>query len=387
MWHRVGVEQTKARTYGVGLLIAVLALPAGFVILEIVQLLVHKMWFELPQTLGTSVLWLVTLGVPTLAGLAVVWLRRHGNDGHSPVGGISFAPVSARDYPTVIGAIVVSLAGGLVLGPEAAMVCTGAVIGTVVGSKFGLPIKTSVGFGSAAAILALLVTPIKDGTFTVASTYQFRFLDLLGALLVGLITAVVIMIGRLLALRIGSLSGAASPTYVFTAGAALVVGLLAMVYHSVWGQDVVLVLTSGEGSVKQLLALGSVGMILITVAFKWLAYSISMGSGFRGGPFFPSIFVGAGIGGVVGLIGPDIASGAAVAGMVAAVVYLAHPGWVGVVVIAVPLSLIGGGVELIPLGLVAAVVAKLVPEVSAKQEVENLGAGDQDRTGTTSLEG
>ena len=55
-----------------------------------------------------------------------------------------------------------------------------------------------------------------------------------------------------------------------------------------------LVLTSGEQMVKPLLALDSTGLIAATVAVKMVVYGLSVAAGFRGGPYFPVIFAGAG---------------------------------------------------------------------------------------------
>lgn len=385
------MTNSKARSIWYGILIAVLALPAGYIVLSVVQYVADWLWFSVPTTLGTGALWAFVLLVPAVAGALVVWLRKVGNPGHNPLSGISMAPVTAKDYPSILGAIAITLFGGLVLGPEAAIVCTGAVIGTVIGSRVGMDLKHSVGIGSIAAILALFVHPIQHGTFTVASGYQFRGSDLIGALVVGIVTSFVILVGRWLAIGVLKLHRGDSPRYLVTVGAGLLVGLLAMGYHVTTGNNVALVMTSGESNVKSLLALGSVGMILATVALKWLAYSLSMGSGFRGGPFFPAIFVGAGIGGAAGIAAPDIAQGAVVAGIAAAVVYLAHPSWLVTGILAVALGLIGGGPLVIPLTIVAVVVAKLIPalkyEAAPESSKTGIGAGDQDRTGTTSLEG
>lgn len=360
----------RGRTIAAGLLIAILAFPAGYIILTVMEQAIHWLWFGAAENLGTPALWVFTLALPTIAGLLVAWMRSAGSNGHNPLGGISFSPVHGHEYPTVIGGIFISLVGGLILGPEAAIVCTGAVIGTVIGSRTGLPIKLSVGIGSSAAILALFVNPIRHGTFSVSTTYEFRWNDLVGALVVGLLTAVVLMIGRILALQILKISGGDKPNLLLISSSGLAVGLLAMIYFTVTGHDISLVMTSGENTVKNLLALGSVGAILFTVALKWLGYSLAMGGGFRGGPFFPAIFIGGGIGGAIGLIAPDLAQGAVVGGFTAAVVYLAHPKWGAVLVIAIALGLIGGGPALIPISIVAGIVAKLIPAVKLQEKAE-----------------
>lgn len=366
------MESNKARTLAIGIVIVLLSLPAGFIVLSAITWGLDWLWFSTAVNLGTLGMWAMALLVPTIAGALVALIRKAGNDGHSPLLGITVAPVYLKDYPSIVGAIAISLMGGLVLGPEAAMVCTGAVIGTVIASHMNIDLKAGAGFGALGAILALFVHPVLNGSFTVSAGYQFRWIDLVGALVVGIITSIVILAGRILAIGIDKLHPSGLPSVKVTAFAGLLVGLIAMIYHTISNQDIDLVLTSGESNVKQMLELGSVGLILLTVAAKWIVYSLSMGGGFRGGPFFPAIYIGGGIGGIMALLAPNLAQGAVVAGLVAAVVYLAHSNWPSVIVTAVVVGLLGGGVALVPIALVAAVVARLIPIVrlDAKDEAQ-----------------
>lgn len=367
----------KSRGVGPGILIAILAFPAGYIVLTAIGFCIHKLWFELPLMMNTPTLWVFTLAMPVLAGALVYWLRNAGNNGHSPLAGITIAPLIGREYPYVLGAIVASLLGGLVIGPEAAMVCTGAAIGTVIAARTQIETKAGVAVGSLAAILALFVSPVQQGTFSVASSYNFLWSDLLGGAVVAVVTAIVLLVGRKLALAVFRLTSAGQPHLKLLMACGLLVGLIAMIYHSITGGEIRLIMTSGEYSVKDLLALGGVGLILLTVALKWLVYSLSMGSGFRGGPYFPVIFIGAGIGGICELLFPDYGHGATVAGMVAAVIYLAHPKLIAAVLIAVPLALLGGGPELIPGAIVAAIIAWLVPAVKFQEAVSKASATDE----------
>ena len=75
---------------------------------------------------------------------------------------------------------------------------------------------------------------------------------------------------------------------------ALGVGLVAQVAD--WlGADSQDVLFSGQASVPNLLVEDSTKILLVLLVAKALAYGISLGCGFRGGPVFPAIFLGTAI--------------------------------------------------------------------------------------------
>ncbi|MFZ1362020.1 MAG: chloride channel protein [Candidatus Nanopelagicales bacterium] len=356
------MAKTRTATVFACLAVGIVALIAGFVVLQIIESVLDWLWFSIAPGLSTPLMWIFVLALPVIAGTLVAMIRKAGNDGHNPLTGIAMSPVEPADYPSIIGGIAITLIGGLVLGPEAAMVCTGAAVGAFLGSRIGLDVKTRTIAGIAGSVIALFIKPILHGNFDVASDYQFRFIDLIGAAFVGVLTGLLIWCVRWLAIRIGEHPLFVNPNVLATAVVGLLVGLLAMIYHSTTGHSVALVMTSGESNVKHLLAIGSVGGILLTMAFKWVGYALSMGGGFRGGPYFPAIFLGAGVGGIVTLIAPDIAHAGAAAGITAAVVYLAHPKWTIVVAFSIIMGLIAGGFATIPIAIVAGFFAKFVPE-------------------------
>ena len=356
-------DKGRGRAIGFGVLIAVLSLPLGYVVLTVLEAAIHFLWVTTPANIPTAGLVVLVLAVPTLAGVAVAWLRS-GADGHNPMFGIALQPVTGKQYPWVIGAIGATLIGGLVLGPEVAMVSTGAFIGTEIARRSGaLTTKAGATVGAAFGILALFVGPSLGGTFSVAPDYKFDWADLVGAVGVAALTAGVIALGRFLSIGILRLHGGDRPRTIVLAAAGLLVGVVALAYTLGTGNEVSLILTSGEHEVKPLLALGSAGAIGLAAAAKWLAYSLSMGGGFRGGPFFPAIFIGAGLGTIATDLAPDYATAAVVAGMTASVVYLAHPKWAITLALAIALGLLAGGPELIPLAVAAAAVGKVLPGV------------------------
>jgi H+/Cl- antiporter ClcA len=85
---------------------------------------------------------------------------------------------------------------------------------------------------------------------------------------------------------------------VLTPVAGLIVAVLAVLYSQSTGKAASDVLFSGEENLPHLLhspSTYSVGACLLLIVCKGLAYSISL-SAFRGGPVFPSMFIGAAAG-------------------------------------------------------------------------------------------
>lgn len=345
-------------------LIAVVAFAVGMVVFVGIRLGIELLWADLPTVLPQWARVLYVLLLPTAAGIAVAWMRQHEANGHSPLSGFAIEAVPGRIYPWLLGSVVATLFGGLVLGPEMALVLTGCVVATVVvhrGMKIALPLALKIGVG--AAILVLFVEPILHGSFDVTTDYSLQWGHLAGALVVGVLTGAALALGRLLSVGMLNLRRGDVPAMVPMALSGLAVGLLAVIFHLSTGEDEILVLTSGEGQVRQLAALGGVGLIAFTTVIKWVAYSVSMGGGFRGGPYFPAIFVGAGIGLIGAAISPSLFGAGPAVGIVAAIVYLAHPKLLAVVALGAVLGFILGGFALVVCTVLGALMARLVPLV------------------------
>ena len=101
-----------------------------------------------------------------------------------------------------------------------------------------------------------------------------------------------------------------------TAGLGLLIGLTAMAYQLISGHSFSQVLFSGQEALPELVAHAadySVGVLILLVVCKALVYGLSL-SAFRGGPVFPSMFIGAALGvaasGLPGMsLAPAIAMG------------------------------------------------------------------------------
>jgi H+/Cl- antiporter ClcA len=99
----------------------------------------------------------------------------------------------------------------------------------------------------------------------------------------------------------------------------LLVGALAVIFRAITDEPVDLVLFSGQSTLPETVAQTSAGVLALAMVAKAAAYAISLGAGFRGGPIFPTIAIGAGIGAFLAIVLPGFdATPAVVAGIAAA---------------------------------------------------------------------
>jgi H+/Cl- antiporter ClcA len=342
---------------------ALLSLCAGYLVLEIVVLSIEFTWITVPEQLGTAP-WYVLLVLVT-AAIAVYVIRTYlGDTGHSPLGGIKVHALTPREYLSAILAIFASLVGGAVLGPEVALVSTGAVIGGLVAKAFTVDDpKRVVSASAGGAILALFVNPLLNGSLSLNDAPKSVEVDqLLWAVVVALVAALLTALARYGATRINQLTGNKPhlPALVITA---VVIGSLAIALNMWTDLSYAYIATSSEELLTELPTLTSVSAVVGIVVMKTIAYSLSMGSGFRGGPFFPIMFIGAATGLLFSLIipsGPQVAAAIAV-GLIASVIATAPMKWPIAIVLGIALGYLMGGWALVPAAVIGAIVARAVP--------------------------
>ena len=112
-----------------------------------------------------------------------------------------------------------------------------------------------------------------------------RITDLAWCLLMAVVVATLVVAIRHLAHRIAAQSVLGPAGLLIVAG--LVVGALAVVFRATADRPVDLVLFSGQAELPAVVAEGSAGVLILLVVAKGLAYALSLGAGFRGGPVFP----------------------------------------------------------------------------------------------------
>jgi H+/Cl- antiporter ClcA len=346
----------RSRGYLLLLLMAAIAgVPisaAAYLYLAASERLQHWVYHGLPGELGFH-------GVPAwwpfpvlaLGGVLVAAAIRYlpGTGGHKPADGLTVGGVApAAELPGIALAALLTLGCGAVLGPEAPLIALGgglcawavrhakkgdtsqialvlaaagsfAAISTLLGSPLvgAFLLMEAAGLSSsmlelvllpgllAAGIGALVFTGLGQwtglGTFSLAvpGLPSFGRPDLAEfgwAVVVGLAAAVVVTLIRSLALRVRP--PAERWILIGTPLAGVLVAGLAVLFSQVTGKTTAYVLFSGQDQLAPLVAhrasLG-VAAICLMLACKGVAYSLSLAT-FRGGPVFPSIFLGAAAG-------------------------------------------------------------------------------------------
>jgi chloride channel protein, CIC family len=395
-------------------LAALIGLPVSAIAygyLELVTWLQDVLFKDLPGWLGFAsppLLWpLPLLMIGGLAtGAAIRFLP--GSGGHSPADG--FKPAGALppiELPGVVLASLATLIFGTVLGPEAPLIAIGSGLGALAvrlatrdaPDRAGAVIAAA---GSFAAISTLLGSPLL-GAFLLLEASGLGG-PMLGVVLVpGLLAA---GIGTLIFLGLDSITGAGTFSLAIPGlppvgaptlaefGYALAFGLLApplglairglalrvrphvearmlllmpvlgaliaglaILFEAITPHPSSDVLFSGQDALPGLISSAgswSVGALLVLIAAKSLAYGLSL-SAFRGGPVFPSMFIGAAAGIAAShLPGLDLVPGVAM-GIGAMCAVMLNLPLTSVLLATVLLA--SDGTQVIPLVIVAVVIA------------------------------
>jgi len=328
------------------LLGAGIGIPAALVaalFLALVHDLEHWLWHDLPDSLGhPSPPWYLVVGLPVVGALLVVIARAllPGDGGHEPLEGLATAPTPVSHGPGVALAALGTLSFGAVLGPEAPIVALGSVVGVAAGRIASVGQRGSAvlsGAGEFSAISALFGGPIVAGMLLVeggvamgaallplllpglvaAAIGYLVFIgfgswggldtqglvvpnlplydgvhvgDLAVAIVVGVLAAAIVAAVRRLGTAVDGRGDRLGMPALLLAGA-LAVGLLAEL-ADLLGADPLDVLFSGQASIPAVIGEDSTKIIVVLLVAKFLAYGVSLGCGFRGGPIFPAIFLG-----------------------------------------------------------------------------------------------
>jgi H+/Cl- antiporter ClcA len=371
------------------------------------------LWHDLPEDFGwTEPAWWYVLAVPAAGGaLVAAALRLPGKGGHPAIEGLGLKPMRPLELVSVLAASLATLGFGLVLGPEAPLMALGLTSGLVAAHFVrieGENARDLVLAGAFAAIAAILGGPLiaafmifellaASGTvpsarighmlvpgFIAAGTGYLVFLGVndwpgldapvlaLGGLpsypavrladvgwCVGLAAAVAVLVvaSRRIAVRALTFSAGRPTAALVLAG--LAVGAIAVAFRALTDRPVDLVLFSGQAALPEAILEGSAGVLALLVVAKMLAYGISLGAGFRGGPIFPAIAIGvfAGVLAATVLPGLDLTP-AVLAGMAAGAAAGLKLPFIG----ALMAGVLGGAAaaDTIPITIIAAVVAWLV---------------------------
>jgi len=414
------LELLRSKQYAMLLVLAaVIGAPVAvvaFFFLKLVGELQKYLYQTLPGELGFGhePLWW-PLPLLILAGLIVSLTIRYlpGTAGHKPAEGLKMAghprPI---ELPGVAIAALATLSFGAVLGPEAPLIVLGGGLGVLamqllkrdapqralavtgaagsfaaVSTLVGNPLVAAfllleVGGGSTAgAMLGPLLMPgllaagigtlifvgldawTGFGTFSLAIPHIPAFTtptagEFGWALVIGVGAAAVGALIKPTARRLQDIVERRAILLTMVMG--VVVALAAMLYAALTVHSSSLVLFSGQDQLPSLVENAgafSVGALVLLVAFKGIAYTASLSS-FRGGPIFPSMFIGA-AGGIALSHAPGLPMVAGVAMGIGAMTTV----MLGLPLTAVLLASVfvaADGLALVPLIIVAVCVAYVV---------------------------
>jgi H+/Cl- antiporter ClcA len=344
------MRDPEARAYVKTLVLAaLLGVPVAFAAVlfqTAIHDVTHLVWDVVPDDLGWSepAGWYVIL-VPGLAGLLVAAaVRLPGHGGHSPLEGLGAEPIAPIALTSILTAALATLGLGLVLGPEAPLIALGLGMGALavklvrlegttaqllafsgafaaVAALFGGPLiaafllfEVTAASGKipaqqigrallpgfvAAGTGALVFTGVADWSGLHETSLvlpslppyeSVRIADLAWCLPMAAAVAVIIVVIRHLAHGVAAQSTRGAEALLIVAG--LLVGALAVLFRATADRPVDLVLFSGQTELPAVIAEGSAGVLILLVVAKGLAYALSLGAGFRGGPVFPAIAIG-----------------------------------------------------------------------------------------------
>jgi chloride channel protein, CIC family len=326
---------------------------AAWGFLELIHQIQVGVFQGLPKDLGfahTPRWWY--LPVLAIAGVITAFAieRLPGRGGHVPAYGLNGAPVHPIDLPGVVLAGLASIGLGLVIGPEAPLIALGGGLGVLAMRLINKDAPDEVGAVMAAAGMFAAVSLIFASPL-IAAVLMIEVSGLGGPklkliLIPGLLAA---GIGSLISIGMGSWTGLSTSAYaiaplalpafarpdvtdflwtipfalaitlgtfvifkgartlvplitprrfVFLPLIGLVVAALAIIFTYATNHGANEVLFSGQDQLPGLVSNAgswSLGALALLIVFKGIGYSLSA-AGFRGGPTFPAMFLGAAAG-------------------------------------------------------------------------------------------
>lgn len=346
------------------IVLGVVASLLASVYLGIVTAAQEWLWRDLPEQFGWSTLpWYWVVGLMVVgAAIVLVAARLPGATGQGPLTGLHFN-VTPRDAGSFLLAATASLIFGFVVGPEAPLIIVGTTVGALllrgrdpkvvqlgmllggaaaIGLIFGNPFITAFLFLEFAAMgampaVALVPTFVALGTgyLVQVGVGQWSGLamhplavpgipeythetvpDLLAGIAIALIAGIAAVVVREFGERVAAVAARFRAPVLF--GTALVIALVTVALSTWHDIPPDLVLFSGETAMGSLVTQTSAVTVLLIVLAKCLAYGLSIGGGYRGGPIFPITFIGVAIAVLATLVVTGLPLGPMAAAAVAA---------------------------------------------------------------------
>lgn len=382
-----------------------------FVVVE--HELQHFLWHGLPEALGHHEApgWLIAGILIAAAVVVFAGMKLPGHGGHSPLAGLGL-DIGPESIGSVVVVALASLSAGVVLGPEAPLMAVGTALAAVaargpfsparkalmlvgalaaVGVVFGNPLVTSilllefaVAMGGPLASFPILICALAglaggyllqvgigdwpgvgESVLAVPGLQPYanvQGIDVLVAMPLAVAVACV-AIAATLGARLFD-RWAVSHRLPALLGAALVIAGCAVAARVVAPDGSDLILFSGQSAMADYLGLAGAGTALAIMALKGIAYTASLGSGFRGGAIFPAIALGVllavAVSHLLGSTSQSALVAAAIAAAIAAVVKLPFTSLVLATMLTMPAG--GAASVLAILGTIVGLVARLSVE-------------------------
>lgn len=406
--------------YG-GLAIAIgLASGIGVYIFKFLIEFFHELFFfDFNQILSPFISWSV-LFLPVLGGLLVGIIRHFlvGEEKHHGVAGIMEATALAggrlryNRIPVKTISSALSIGSGASVGPEDPSVQIGANIGSMVGQKLHLSdetIRTLVAAGAAAGIAAAFNAPIAGVFFALEVILGQIGANSMGAIVISAVASAVItqvlsgsqpafvipkyafnsalelplyfglglLAGPLAASYVRLLYAAQDifnrwqvPNWIKPAVAGLAVGFTGIFLPQVFGV--------GYETIEKILAGENLGVLLLIalIIAKLILTPVSIGGGFMGGVFAPSLFLGAVLGAAYGAIAgsllPSMALSTAAFAMVGMAAVLAGAVHAPLTAIILLFEMTNDYRIILPL-MFSVIVSMLISQIFQRESVYTLG--------------
>jgi H+/Cl- antiporter ClcA len=342
---------------------------------------------------------LIILGVAgVFIGLAIKFFGQHGGPGVAQIQYAQTGGLNYRNLPSILLQGFIALWSGAAIGPEGTLVFLTGGLGTLVserlrlqkddvqvlvysaiagafGGFFGSPIVGAVGAieymfikelnlyrhlipgliagGVGYGVYFALLHTTYLGVYSFPNFATLRLVDLVWALLVGVIAA---LIGTFFKVVFGFVHRVFGRFNKRPVARSIIGGLII----GLIGSFLPLTLYSGQNQLLQIVhnpAAYGIGILLLLMLVKMLLTSTSFATGFEGGPIFPVLFIGGTLGQVLSEILTFVPQGVGVlAGMAgAACAFFPIP-----LTLAMLLGLFGGQTDLIPVIVIGAVIGFMV---------------------------
>ena len=369
--------------------------------LAILTVLQDFVWKDLPENLSLdpSAWWYVLAWAIVAALLIAVAQRLPGKTGGIPITGLHF-DVGPKEIASVALAAMATLALAMPLGPEAPLIACGTALGAfltrksspearklamllagaaAIGAVLGNPFITAfmflefaaLGVLPAAALVPLYVSLGTGylvmtglggisglGTHALSVTGltpidKLPYFSLVTALVAALSAGILTLVARAIGWRVLPLAQRRPAVTVLVA--AVVIALIGAGASAWSGLPLEAVLFDGEAGLPAVLASESAAAIAIVTIARMITYGIALSAGFRGGPIFPSMSLGVGIGASLSLfLDPSMETPMVVAAIAACVsASLKLPFTAGLLALLITSS---AGVVTAPVAIVGAVV-------------------------------